>query len=125
MKMGKIRSSDPKRRANRRRQRRIRIKEGVFAMASQPPVMGEITDVSSSGLAFHYPSDQKLPSGPYELDILAMDDGLRISRLPIKTAWDRRVSKGKRKQGIQFRNLTPRQRSLLLALVENARLEGR
>ena len=103
-----------KRLVERRRRKRLKIKEGVFSILRGPsPQLGEITDASGGGLAFMYQGEKKLWKESSELEILALNDSFRITKLPIRGVWDFKTANEMRKRGVQFGRLTLRQRSQL------------
>lgn len=106
--------------AERRKRKRFKIKEGVFAILRGPsPQLGEITDASGGGIAFRYQGEERLWKKSYELDILALNDSFEIKRLPIKGIWDFKTANKMRKRGLQFGRLTYSQRSQLKFFMRN------
>jgi hypothetical protein len=104
----------------RRKRKRLRIKEGAFTILRGPsPQLGEITDPSGGGLAFRYQGEEKLWKISSELEILALNDSFKIKRLPIKGIWDFKTANKMRKRGVQFGRLTYRQRSQLRFFIRN------
>jgi len=102
---------------NRRKLKRTKTKEGLFALVNQPyHIIGEITDISENGLAFRYSLQKKEPSVLSQLNILRVEDNLQIS-LPVKPKWDSIISKTYRKKGVQFGRLSNRQRSQLQSIL--------
>lgn len=103
-----------------RRRKRLKIKEGVFAITRGPsPQLGEITDASGSGLAFKYQGEEKLWKQSSELEILALNDSFKIKRLPIRGVWDSKTANEMRKRGVKFGKLTYRQRSQIKFFMQN------
>ena len=106
-----------KKQEDRRKLKRIKAKEGLFALADQPyPMIGEITDISEKGLAFSYSSQKKEPSVLSHLNILRVEDNLQIT-LPVRPKWDSMISKTIGKKGVQFGRLSNRQRSQLQSIL--------
>ncbi len=113
-------SKSKKRLVERRKRKRLKIKEGVFSILRGPsPQLGEITDASGGGLGFRYQGEEKLWKESSELEILALNDSFKIKRLPIKGVWDFKAANKMRKRGVQFGRLTYRQRSQLRFFMQN------
>jgi hypothetical protein len=104
----------------RRKRKRFKIKEGVFAILNGTSAqLGEITDASGSGLAFKYQGEEKLWKQSSELEILALNDNYKIKRLPIRGVWDSKTANEMRKRGVQFGKLTYKQRSQIKFFMQN------
>jgi hypothetical protein len=104
----------------RRRRKRLKIKEGVFSiLRGASPQLGEITDASGGGLAFTYQGEEKLWKKSSELEILELNDSFKIKSLPIKGVWDFKTANKMRKRGVQFGRLTYGQRSQLRFFMRN------
>jgi c-di-GMP-binding flagellar brake protein YcgR len=71
--------------------------------------MGEIIDISMGGLSFRYSSDKALPKGSLALDLLCVDNGFQVARLPAKTVAESLLAGEVRRCGVQFDRLTNRQ----------------
>ena len=98
----------------RRKHERFRPRVTVFALLNEPfSNMGEIIDISIDGLSFHYTADEGLPKGSFVLDILCVDDGFHLAKLPSRTAADFEVGNQIRRRGVQFGRLTNKQSSQL------------
>ena len=109
-----------KRLIERRKRKRLRIKEGVFTILRGPsPQLGEITDASGDGLAFRYQGEEKLWKESSELEILAINDSFKIKRIPVRGVWDSKTVNEMRKRGVQFGRLTHNQRSQLKIFRQN------
>ncbi len=114
------RKKGKERMVERRKRKRLRIKEGVFSILRGPsPQLGEITDASGGGLAFKYKGEEKLWKESSELEILAFNDSFKIKRLPIRGVWDFKTASEMRKRGVQFGRLTYSQRSQLRIFMQN------
>jgi hypothetical protein len=81
------------------------------------PVMGNIVDISMSGVSFCYLARGKPRYQPSHLDILLTDGSLHLHRVPVETfSWDfeveseRSVGFTTRRCGVKFGNLTDRQK---------------
>ncbi len=113
-------SKSEKRLVERRKRKRLKIKEGVFSILRGPsPQLGEITDASGGGLAFTYQGEEKLWKESYELEILAPSDNFKIKRLPIRGVWDFKTANKMRKRGVQFGKLSYEQRFQLRLFMQN------
>jgi uncharacterized protein (TIGR02266 family) len=100
--------------AERRKHERFRPRVSVFALLNKPlSNMGEIIDISIDGLSFRYSADEGLPKGSFVLDILCVDDGFYLAKLPSRTAADFEVGNQMRRRGVQFGRLTNKQSTQL------------
>lgn len=98
----------------RRKHKRFRPRVSAFALLNKPiSNMGEIIDISHDGLSFRYSADEGLPKGSFVLDILCVDDGFYLAKLPSRTAADFEVGNQMRRRGVQFGQLTNKQSSQL------------
>jgi Tfp pilus assembly protein PilZ len=96
--------------SERRRHKRSRLRVSAFAVLNSPfSEMGEIIDISMGGLSFRYTSDKALPKGSLALDLLCVDDGFQVARLPAKTVAESILAGEVRRRGVQFDRLTNRQ----------------
>jgi len=103
----------------RRRHTRFQLKGSAFALVNRPFAhMGEIIDISMGGLSFQYTSDKGIPKGSLALDILCVDDGFRLGRVPVETVAELIVSREVRKLGVQFARLTNRQLSQVRSFIQ-------
>jgi hypothetical protein len=114
----------------RRRYKRFRVKEGIFA-AFRPHwlrsiIVGEIIDISRGGLALHYIPGPKQSNRAYKLRILVADGSFCLSKIPSWTISDLEIEKRfsfgsmpARRSGVQFGELTPAQLSLLEYFILN------
>lgn len=113
--------------AERRKHRRFRAQEGAFAvLRPQCAKLGQIIDISRTGLAFCYVVTGAKGNHAGEVDIFLAGDGFCLERIPIKTVWDHRVHKKfsngslpMRRCGVQFGELTPHQLSELDYFIQN------
>jgi hypothetical protein len=108
--------------AERRKFRRFRVKNPAFVVFNtEPTKLGEIIDISMSGLSFRYMVDsEELVNQSRELDILFGDDDFYLDRLLFVTISDRMTSNGlpfstmlMRRRGVQFSDLSAPQQSEL------------
>jgi Tfp pilus assembly protein PilZ len=98
--------------SEKRRHKRFQLKVSAFALLNKPfSEMGEIIDISMGGLSFRYTSDRALPKGSLALDILCVDDGFHVAKVPVNTVAESVVSGEVRRRGVQFDRLTSRQLS--------------
>ncbi len=63
-------------------------KIGMAIIKSNPMRMGEILDISRSGLSFRYIATDRIMTSPCEMDILCSNGDYHLSRLPIQTVQD-------------------------------------
>ena len=105
----------------RRRFKRYQVKPGAFA-ALRPDLnkMGQIIDFGKDGLSFLYIHKDDAFNDSSELDIFVSGQEFYLSRLPVKTVSDTNVPNKIpinpiviQRQGVQFRELTPEQTSVL------------
>jgi hypothetical protein len=137
----------------RRAHQRYRLKKGAFAMLqacsdglndiakmsmgeigmavikSKPVKMGEIKNVSHSGLSFHYPAGSthglRTDLSTRKIDIVLAENAIWLKGLEFITIADTEVDEGRpfapiktNQQRIQFINLTAGQRALLDRLIK-------
>jgi hypothetical protein len=115
-----------KERVERRRYKRFQVPIGAFiVLGPDSTKLGRIIDVSMAGLGFHH-IDRKEPlSGLRELDMFHVDNGFCLKRVPFQTIWDLEAKKGffgfwtTRRSGIQFGELTYRQKAELERFILN------
>jgi Tfp pilus assembly protein PilZ len=109
--------------AERRRGKRFQVKEALLAVIDEPfPQLGEITDISEDGLAFRYSANKSLLSGLSQLDIFLVKSRFGMRELAVDPRWEMKISGKMRKQGVQFRGLSHKQRSQLTPLIEQSTL---
>ncbi|MEJ2033605.1 MAG: PilZ domain-containing protein [Deltaproteobacteria bacterium] len=75
----------------RRKYRRFKVRHPAFVVFNtQPTRLGEILDISMSGLSFRYMVDsEEVVNQSRELDILFGDDDFYLDKLPFSTVSDR------------------------------------
>jgi Tfp pilus assembly protein PilZ len=96
--------------SERRRHKRFQPKVSLFALLNSPfSEMGEIIDISMGGLSFRYSSDKAIPKRSLALDLLCVDDGFQVPRLPVKTVAGSLLAGDVRKRRVQFDRLSDRQ----------------
>jgi hypothetical protein len=101
----------------RRQQPRFKAVEGVFAaLVNHNSKLGQIKDISKTGLAFHYIDHGNAPGEANELKIIIGQAGLYLDKLPFKKVADFQLknehsfsSINMRQIGLQFGELTSRQ----------------
>jgi hypothetical protein len=108
----------------RRKQKRFEVKKPLFAVLSEPfPRLGEITDICKDGLAFTYSADKSISNGLSRLDIFMVQRGsgtTAIKGLPVDSKWEAKMYGTTKKQGVQFRRLTRKQRAQVTSLIEES-----
>jgi hypothetical protein len=143
------RAGDDRDLRERRGHQRYRLKKGAFAMLqarssglddisemsmgeigmavikSKPVKMGEIKNVSRSGLSFHYPAGRTHGLRACRIDIILAENAIWLKGLEFKTIADTEVDEGRpfapiktNQQQIQFINLTAGQRAILDRLIK-------
>jgi hypothetical protein len=83
------RTSQPKPELERRKHKRLKVENGVFASLSpQFAIIGQITNVSKGGLAFRYVASKPRTPGAIRLNILVTDGSFSIEKLQFSSVWD-------------------------------------
>ena len=106
--------------------------EIAFAVIKSKPIkMGQITNISEDGLAFHYIDRQDGSNSLYKMDILFAGEAFYLDRLLFKPVFDIAVetdiplnSFPIRKCGVQFGELNHQQRSQLEYFICNHTLDA-
>jgi hypothetical protein len=117
----------------RRKDKRLQVQDGAFAMLSlQFAVLGKIVNISRGGLAFRYVASKDRSTELSALNILLTDGSFSLKRVPVKTVWDQPVLHDSadglitvRYCGMQFDNWTTAQRSDLDYFIENFTRESK
>ena len=125
----KIQKNSP----DRRKDKRFKLKDPVFAlMYFSPTMMGRVTDISRSGAAVRYVKSGDGYRELNQLDIFKSDFKLYIENLKAKTISDMEIidktfigSKEIRRCGIQFEDLTDIQISQLKDFIQNFAILGK
>ena len=99
---------------------------GAFAAVRQKPnQLGQIKDISSSGLAFMYLANEGATNGARALDIFVTKHQLYIKNIPFQLVRDTQVEQESpfstvpiRQQGVQFGKLSAEQRTQLVHLMQ-------
>ena len=98
----------------RRRLKRHRVREGVYALINKnSSIMGEVKEISTKGLSFNYHFDEKAVPISSKIDIINLNDDFRLSGMPYTRITDLRITKEVRRCSILFGNLTKSQLSRL------------
>jgi len=111
----------------RRQMKRFKVAEGAFAaLVNRGAKLGQIKDISKSGLSFRYIDSEEQPADASELKILLGNGGLCVDKIPFKKVTDFEIksefsfsSIKMRQIGLQFGDLTPVQRVHLNNFIEN------
>lgn len=95
-------------------------------MKSNPPKMGEIKDISQSGLSFHYIQNELDISEFNEMDILFVDENFHLCRIPFKAVEDSDIIKkdpfntlAMKRLTVEFGGLTVKQKLQLRHAIKN------
>lgn len=113
----------------RRKHKRSRVKPCAVAVLTtrwpySTPV-GDILDISTSGLALRYVADEVRCGTPSELTIVCANPGFYLRRVPVKAVSDFEMAKTTfgsmvpRRLGLQFGDLTIGQMSKLEYFIQN------
>jgi hypothetical protein len=99
---------------------------GMAVIKSKPIKMGEIKNVSHSGLSFHYPAGRNRELNARTIDIVLAENAICLKGLDFITIADTEVDEGRpyapikiKQQQIQFINLTANQRAMLDRLIKS------
>ena len=112
---------DSKAQAERRKHRRFRMQDIAFAvLRDHVSKVGQIMDISMSGLSFQYIVNGGSLEASFELDILLANHGLCIEKVRFKKVSDFQIPNKSpfspllmRRCGVRFEELTLEQRSQL------------
>jgi hypothetical protein len=115
-----------------RQHRRFIVHNGGFAaLYNEFTALGQIIDISRSGLSFRYVASEARTYGSAELRILMTDGSFCFEKVPFKAIWDsampREFSSGAitlRHCGVQFGDLTHSQRVDLEYFIQSYTLSG-
>ena len=103
----------------RRRNKRYQVRDGGFALLNRPySILGKIEDINMNGLSFTYTGGETVAPESYEVDVVFVDDGSYLFKVPFKTISDLKISKEIRRCGILFGQLTDSQLSQLEFLIQ-------
>jgi len=109
----------------RRKHKRFKVKEGLFAVITSDNKMGRIKNISRSGLTFQYIGDGGPSSGSTEMEIFSTVYDFYLKKVPVKSVVDVEVdgnipfsSVPMKQLRIQFGKMTPIQLGLLGYLIQ-------
>ena len=104
----------------RRKRKRYPVRDGGFTLLNKPhSILGKIIDINTKGLSFSYAVAETFVPESFELDIVFLDGGFYLPKVPFKTVFDLQISKETRQCGIVFGQLTDSQLSQLELLIQN------
>jgi len=111
----------------RRKEKRYKVASGAYAvMGDKPNKLGQINNISSSGLAFKYLANEASSNGARVMDVFVRNDTLHMKDIPIKTVYDVELAKENpcstvllRQQSVMFGDLTEEQNSELMHLLQH------
>ena len=113
--------------SERRGHKRFRLQEGGVAFLTPPgphsSTVGNIIDISMSGLSFLYIADEALPNGTSELTVTSPEDGFYLRKLPTRSISDFEIAKtpfgsmAPRRLCLKFGDLTQNQTSDLQCFI--------
>ena len=113
---------------DRRQHERFQVHDGAFVVLRPPApilgqdidIVGQIMDISRTGLVLRYVASQERSDESFELDIVLAGNGFRLNGVPVKTVSDCQMaddaasnSTTARRRGVQFGALTDQQMSQL------------
>ena len=112
--------------AERRKWERFDVSEPLLAVIDDPfPQLGEISDISEDGLAFRYSANKSLLTGLSQLDVFLVKSRSGMRDLTVDPRWEVKISGKMRKQGVQFRGLSDKQKSQLTNVIEQSTPYGK
>jgi hypothetical protein len=111
----------------RRKEKRYKVAGGAYAvMGDKPNKLGQINNISSSGLAFKYLADEANSDGAQVMDVFIKNDPFYMKHIPVKTVYDVELAKEDpcstvllRQQSVMFGELTDGQLSELMYLLQH------
>ena len=118
----------------RRKQNRLKVKEGVFVEFHKPRLFNlgkpriaysaAIIDISVGGLAFEYTDRHMLSPDFHQISISTTTDKIKVGEVPFKDVSDFPISrqsnsKFMRRRGVKFGELTPNKKFQLDAFIKN------
>ncbi len=119
--------TDKKGGVERRQVKRFKVAEGAFAaLVNQGSKLGQIRDISKTGLSFRYIDSEEEPADGRELKIILGSGGLCVDKVPFKKVTDFEIksefsfsSIRMRQIGLEFGELSPTQRVHLNNFIQN------
>jgi hypothetical protein len=111
----------------RRESTRFQVQQGAFvALGPEYEKVGQIIDMSMGGLSFRYMAEYDVSTEAAELDIFMNDNGFYLKSVPFDTVSDCEPpenipfsSIATRRCSVQFRELSPGQKSRLEAFIQH------
>ena len=111
----------------RRQMKRFKVAEGAFAvLVNRGSKLGQIKDISKTGLSFRYIDSEEEQAEARELKIILGSGGLCVDKVPFKKVTDFGIksefifsSIKMRQIGLQFGALTPEQQVRLSNFIQN------
>ncbi|MFC1814264.1 hypothetical protein ACFL03_16395 [Thermodesulfobacteriota bacterium] len=110
----------------RREHKRFKAKEGAFAVLTSDNKLGQIQDISKSGLTFQYIGHGEPSSGSTEMEIFSTVYDFYLNKVPVKSVVDIEVDSNIpfssvpiKQLKIQFGEMTPIQSTLLDYFIQN------
>ncbi len=111
----------------KRKHKRLEAQKDTYiALVNESTKVGQIINISKSGLAFRYFFGEDDYNKLFDLDILFVQDSFYLKKVPVNTVWvSHAVSKPSlsllksKEQGLQFEELTPHQISQLDFFLQN------
>ena len=111
----------------RRKQDRFKINAGAYVFYPSPNniFMGKVVDISRSGIAFNYFTDNPVPDDISELGILVSRSGSALENLPFQIVSDEDMPDHPasilvmRRRSGRFLTLTPAKENELKRFIEN------
>lgn len=115
----------------RRKHKRFKAKEGAFAVLTSENKMGQIQDISRSGLTFQYIGHSEPSSGSTEMEIFSTVHDFYLKKVPARVVVDSEIEKTvpfssvpMRRVNVQFEEMTPIQSKLLEYFIQNFNISG-
>ena len=107
--------------SDNRKQNRLRPSKQTYAvMRPMFETMGRVLDISSDGLSIEYIATNGVDDQFTEIDLMLMDEGLLLQKLPCRIVYDNemeetcsRVGLTVRRCGIQLGSLSENQQAML------------
>jgi hypothetical protein len=114
-------------RVERRQMKRFKVAEGAFAaLVNHGSKLGQIRDISKTGLSFRYIDSEEEQAEARELKIILGSGGLCVDKVPFKKVTDFEIkskfsfsSIKMRQTGLKFGELTPGQQARLNNFIQN------
>ncbi len=111
----------------RRKYKRFKVKKGAFAILwPHSKKIGEIIDISRSGLAFCYFADENLPDESIAVDIFWHDHSFHLDNIPCKTVYENEIADEPpsthatmKRIGVQFEDVIASKSSQLNHFIRN------